>query len=854
MKKLITLLTLLLCAVGSTWAEEAVLSWYMGTNGAAASSANSITGASGCAAEGFTIAITGNASKNWSNGNGDITYKGTVYKTLKNSNGAQNTITCPTGYVATNVVFYVTTNADSSGKLSEIDGTSCDDVVSSIKDYGTPTIISKAIDNKSSFTFTFSTKQVCFLAVVTYQTPKPTINTQPISAAYQKDAVATALSVTAIASAGDLSYQWYSCDDAVKTNPVPISGETGASYTPATSATGTFYYFCRVTDANGSTDSNVATITVSNAYAPIVTPIASSLEVLQYEDGTLGVTIDAIPAATVQWYSCDDALKTNPVAIVGATSATYSPSTSTTGTYYFYAVATNAVGSTASDVITLTVNADITGETFYSWNQGTESGGTAVASDGESVNCPNSDYSTIRLNGKSDFTTNVVTITLTNALKAGDKIKVTGYRNKNDNNKQAGFKAKFENGAATVGSSTGLEFVNIDTSDASAGDSNRGTEPNTCIFTVPASAAGSKTITMTRSHTSTNLFISKLEIYRPAISLDAVLNAAGLLTAAEVEGQATFNFGVTSANERVAADAGNAVTVISGKYHNDHGCTSLNVVANVPGKVKITIGQCTFSTNTITVKNSSDVVVATLTPNSPACWKNDKTKVDVLYYYGDATTLTISGMSYCPYIAIEEIDEAPAIGGTITASGYNTFSSYYPLDLSTISGGTAYVASSVTDGKVVLTKCTDKVAAGTGLMIAGTADADFTINTTADAATFAGDNLFVGMPNGGEVEVAGEGYNYVFGWTEEANPGFYKVVSDVPTLEAGKAYLHTTAVLGAPSARLALSFEDEETTGIENLTPALSQGEGAFYDLQGRRVAAPQKGLYIVNGKKVIVK
>ena len=173
MKKLITLTALLLCAVVSTWADEAVI-YY------ADKSANSIT------VNNFTIAITGNSGKNWSNGNGKITYSDNSYTTLKNSNGAQNTITCPDGYVATNITFYVTTNDDkTAGKLTEIDGTSCNDEVSSKKDYSNPTVISKDIANKSSFTFTFSTKQVCFIAVVTYKivTNDPTLsfNTKAIS-------------------------------------------------------------------------------------------------------------------------------------------------------------------------------------------------------------------------------------------------------------------------------------------------------------------------------------------------------------------------------------------------------------------------------------------------------------------------------------------------------------------------------------------------------------------------------------------------------------------------------------------------------------------------------------------------
>ena len=148
---------------------------------------------------------------------------------------------------------------------------------------------------------------------------------------------------------------------------------------------------------------------------------------------------------------------------------------------------------------------------LYSWNQGTETGGQAVASDGESVNYANATYTTIRLNGKADFSTNVVTTTLDKPLKAGDKIKITGYRNKNDKNKQTGFKAKFDKGGE-IATTDGLYYVNIDTSDESAEDSNRGTEPNTEEFEVPAAAAGSTSITMTRAFTNTNLFITKLVI------------------------------------------------------------------------------------------------------------------------------------------------------------------------------------------------------------------------------------------------------------------------------------------------------------------------------------------------------
>ena len=162
------LLLMAVCSMGAK-AETAVLSWNLGENGTEATSANSITGATGSAAEGWTIAITGNNTKNWSAGNGNITVGEVNYTTLKNSNGAQNTVTLPEGCAATHVTFYVTTNADAAGNLYEFNGATVNVPVSSLMDYSNPTVIEQDLDYATSFTFTFNVKQVCFVAVVEYR-------------------------------------------------------------------------------------------------------------------------------------------------------------------------------------------------------------------------------------------------------------------------------------------------------------------------------------------------------------------------------------------------------------------------------------------------------------------------------------------------------------------------------------------------------------------------------------------------------------------------------------------------------------------------------------------------------------
>ena len=95
-------------------------------------------------------------------------------------------------------------------------------------------------------------------------------------------------------------------------------------------------------------------------------------------------------------------------------------------------------------------------------------------------------------------------------------------------------------------------------------------------------------------------------------------------------------------------------------------------------------------------------------------------------------------------------------------------------------------------------------------------------------------------------------------WTKNADTDIiYGVTSDGHIKKAGssasikgfRAYFDLPAGANAPS----ISFEDT-TTGITSLTPALSEGEGAVYNLNGQKVQNAQKGLYIVNGKKVVIK
>ena len=103
-------------------------------------------------------------------------------------------------------------------------------------------------------------------------------------------------------------------------------------------------------------------------------------------------------------------------------------------------------------------------------------------------------------------------------------------------------------------------------------------------------------------------------------------------------------------------------------------------------------------------------------------------------------------------------------------------------------------------------------------------------------------------------------WNYILA-ADHGTAKFFLVAEDT-TLAKGKAYLKSNKQLSASaqSSGFQLVIEGDDVTGIGNLTPALSQGEGGVYDLQGRKVSewgighsALKRGLYIVNGKKLYV-
>lgn len=164
----------------------------------------------------------------------------------------------------------------------------------------------------------------------------------------------------------------------------------------------------------------------------------------------------------------------------------------------------------------------------------------------------------------------------------------------------------------------------------------------------------------------------------------------------------------------------------------------------------------------------------------------------------------------------------------------------------------AYVVNSYDAGVVTLQKVTT-INQGQGVLLKPASVGTFYNATVcASAPDPYESNMLKGVTTATAIDATSGDYtNYIF--TKVGDEiGFYP--ANAGTIPAYKAYLQIpTASLpsGAPS-RLSIEIGDG-TTGIKP-TPSLSQKGREWYDLNGRRVTHPTNGLYIINGKKVIIK
>ena len=247
------------------------------------------------------------------------------------------------------------------------------------------------------------------------------------------------------------------------------------------------------------------------------------------------------------------------------------------------------------------------------------------------------------------------------------------------------------------------------------------------------------------------------------------------------------------------------------------------------------IGALALSPNT-----SNDFELSSFIPyNNNIVYGDSKKWTEKAHQKYDVTVnLSTNTFTFTPYF------ERTIAGAQYGDYFYSTFSSSNNVAIP--SNITAYYANSTQDNKVIMTAFVNGIRSTDGAFLrlpSGNDTYKFSAVTTTDSPTT---NYLT--PSNGSAPAG----SYVFA-RQNGAVGFFKVSSGLSTGLADKAYLELPST--APS--LDIEFDDGETTGIYKIEADdfdETIGNGQMYDLQGRRVAEPAKGVYIVNGKKVIIK
>lgn len=242
--------------------------------------------------------------------------------------------------------------------------------------------------------------------------------------------------------------------------------------------------------------------------------------------------------------------------------------------------------------------------------------------------------------------------------------------------------------------------------------------------------------------------------------------------------------------------------------------------------------------------------------------KGSNTRKVMQYNNNSSLFACYASASQSPVYLFEKVEAPETVPVTIGATGYGTLY-YSDKALAIPEDMTAKYVSSVNDGMISFTELNEGVIpAGTAVVLQATqGEYKFLVVTDSETESPA-DNMLLGFdeqsttvgPNGET-----DGYKFYMlsrnSSGDDKSVGFYWGEENGKAFQNGahKAYLALPA--GGADAKSFYLFSDAVTDGIGAVESTRFNAQGAeIYNLNGQRVSTPQRGIYIINGKKVLVK
>ena len=367
-----------------------------------------------------------------------------------------------------------------------------------------------------------------------------------------------------------------------------------------------------------------------------------------------------------------------------------------------------------------------------------------------------------------------------------------------------------------------------------------GGENNATSHTATASEVNKGYVVLTVTSGAGSLYITSITAtldYFPATPRQATWDFTGHSSVATT----IVGLSETSTDETITVNGLNMVVNANGKRIGDN----TNSIWSYPG---LTFHVPVISTEDIvTVNGFSGYCEYTINDGATitdATTNYVATAEDVTRGY----VKVVNGVTTYKYICSISVTQKSSTTATIGSTGWATFSNPFATDFTSTDGVVDAYEVTGNSGSAITKKAVTTAAAETGLLL-NAAAGTYAIPLVASGTDLSATNKLKAVLTGETVSAAASGFtNFVL--AGGSGTAVFKSVTgnNTANVGAGKAYLQLAGSSFAPQL-----FFDRNVTGI-GAVKSINKEDGAYYNLAGQRVAQPQKGLYIVNGKKVIIK
>ena len=819
MKKLFTLLTLLLCVASSAWADDTdlIVSWATTPTLSNDSEGCTETGNKNNVAtwsDGTSIKIM-RSDKDMSNG-GNITIGSTSYKSIKVSNGAQNLLTMPSGKKAYSVTIYSYINADSGNCYwREVNGDKTQTTsMTSYKDGDNPDVRTYNLGGVSSFTFTNAGKQLCYVMVIsTVAKQQATLSFETTSGDADLANGTSFTLPTLTKNPTDLAVTFSSTNENVATvnatsGAVTLTG-VGTTTIKASFKGNSSYYAATAEYELTVTNSSITTISVTYDISNVEGIVGYAPSSFTIDEGE-SFTIPANQTLYVEGKTLTG--WSSGATIYGIGDEVTAPGTDLTLVPNFEDNSPDAyLGHNASSI---TWNfKKSTGAPLWDQLQGTGATTIYVAQTTIGSNKIDVKMDMDATNGKIDNSAN----DNWTQMNTGTKLTVPVVK----------------------GSTLELKVYKEGTTPVTFGGVD-GTY-NSNLYTYTATEAGNLDIVMGENDQSYCEYLTVTYPSESAVYTHVQDNTQILLTKANIVDKDYL--AVNTDNWQTNKTYGG----IQGDFYNmSQEGRQLTIKVTGANKFEVYVQNTNSGrTYSVTVGNAEAVNVthsASGVESSVLFEIDDPTAV---------TTITLKGNNGSVYPVYLVFNPTKELTTTATMGGWKSFydaDNGYTLDENT----KAYVATKVEaqgESDVVVLNEIDAVPAATAVLLKTTNQ----VTTSTDnhySMTLTKDNVEP-ITTDNMLKLSSQtNYNQVYRLgADDEGVGFFKYIKG----DEDVVILDYDASSNAGARGLTIAFADDETTASHNVNDNVNLNKVVF-DLQGRRVLQPGKGLYIVNGKKVVIK